>query len=65
MSKFQIGWIVGALLFVETGGEYIYATNISNDTVRFLGLGAMQFMNAGLIVYFYMHIYRLWREEAH
>ena len=65
MNKFLIGWIVGALLFVETSGEYIFATNVSDDTVRFLGLAAMQIVNAALIIYFYMHVYRLWRAEAH
>lgn len=65
MEGFRIGWIVGVLLFVETLGEYFYATNVTDDTVRFLGLTAMQLVNAFLIIYFYMHVYRLWRKEAH
>ena len=65
VGKFQIGFMVAVLLFVETLAEYFFALNVDSDTARFLGLAAMQIMNATLIVYFYMHVYRLWRKEAH
>lgn len=62
----QTGLIVAAILAVLTVTEYVFATHIDDDLVRFLGITASAVGKAGLIVYYFMHIYRLWRpQEAH
>lgn len=62
----QTGLIVAAILAVLTVTEYVFATHIDDDLVRVLGITASAVGKAGLIVYYFMHIYRLWRpQEAH
>jgi cytochrome c oxidase subunit IV len=62
----QTGLIVAAILAVLTVTEYVFATHVDDDLVRFLGITASAVSKAGLIVYYFMHIYRLWRpQEAH
>jgi cytochrome c oxidase subunit 4 len=62
----QTGLIVAVILAVLTIVEYIFAVEVSEDTVRFLGLTIAALGKAALIVYYFMHIYRIWRaEEAH
>jgi cytochrome c oxidase subunit 4 len=62
----QTGMIVAVILAVLTIVEYIFAVEITHDTLRFLGLTVAALGKAGLIVYYFMHIYRIWRtEEAH
>jgi cytochrome c oxidase subunit IV len=62
----QTGLIVAAILAVLTITEYLFATHVDQDTVRFLGITASALGKAGLIIYYFMHIYRLWRpQEAH
>jgi cytochrome c oxidase subunit IV len=62
----QIGLIVAALLAILTVIEYLFATRVEDDFIRFVGLTVSTFGKAGLILYYFMHIYRLWRpEEAH
>ena len=65
MDIFKIGWTVAAILAVITVVEYIFAVNVANDTVRFLGLAGAGVGKAILIGYFFMHISRVWRAEAH
>ncbi len=65
MDIFRIGWAVAAILAVITVVEYIFALQVGNDSVRFLGLAAAGLSKAGLIIYFFMHISRVWRTEAH
>ena len=58
----NVFWIVGAILTVLTIVEFIIAVNFENNigilTVFALG-------KAVLIVYYFMHMYRLWRPEEH
>lgn len=62
----QKGLIVAVILAIVTVAEYFFATGIDDDTARFLGLTAAALVKAVLIVYYFMHIYRIWRvEEAH
>ena len=65
MDIFKIGWTVAVVLAVITVAEYVFAVQVGNDTVRFLGLSAAGVSKAGLIIYFFMHISRVWRAEAH
>ena len=64
MSKLstQTLWIIGTILAVLTIVEFIIAVNFENNigilTVFALG-------KAVLIVFYFMHMYRLWRTEAH
>jgi heme/copper-type cytochrome/quinol oxidase subunit 4 len=61
---FQKGYVVAVLLAVVTIAEYVFATGIGNDQARFIGLAAAALVKAGLIVYYFMHVYRLWRAEG-
>jgi cytochrome c oxidase subunit IV len=46
--------------------EYIFAGEVDDALIRFIGLAIASLAKAGLIVYYFMHIYQLWRrEEAH
>jgi hypothetical protein len=65
MDIFRIGWTVAIILAVVTVVEYIFAIQVGNDTVRFLGLAGAGIGKAALIIYFFMHVNRLWRTEAH
>lgn len=53
--------IVSIVLAVLTGVEYIVA--LSFPSAVFLLLIAL--IKAAVIVQFFMHVYRLWREESH
>lgn len=64
MTQFsnQVLWIVGALLTVLTIVEFIIAVNFENN----LGiLSVFALAKAVLIVYYFMHMYRIWRTEEH
>jgi len=62
----QTGLVVAVILAVLTIFEYVFAVNFDEDTIRFIGLSFAAVAKAALIVYFFMHVYRLWRvEEAH
>jgi heme/copper-type cytochrome/quinol oxidase subunit 4 len=63
---YKTGLLVAVLLAVLTILEYIFAGEVNEATPRFIGLAATAVLKAGLIMYYFMHIYRLWRgEEAH
>lgn len=62
----QTGLIVAAILAILTITEYLFATHVDDDTVRVLGITFSALGKAALIIYYFMHIYRLWRpQEAH
>jgi hypothetical protein len=62
----QTGMVVAIILGVLTIVEYVFAVNFDHDTIRFIGLSFAALGKAALIVYYFMHVYRLWRvEEAH
>ena len=58
----RVLWLVGGFLALLTLVEYIVAVQMSNN---FVPLAVMALVKAALIVYFFMHVYRLWRKEAH
>lgn len=49
-------------LAILTVVEFFFAINLDNPAVPLL---ITAFIKAGLIVQFFMHFYRLWREEEH
>ncbi|MDX1662687.1 MAG: cytochrome C oxidase subunit IV family protein [Candidatus Promineifilaceae bacterium] len=51
--------IIFVVLVILTIAEFFVATELGSAIFLIL----LAFAKAGLIVYFYMHIYRLWREE--
>jgi len=62
----RIGLVVAAILAVLTFVEYVFAVNVSNDVLRFIGLALAAFGKAGAIIYYFMHVNRTWRvEESH
>jgi len=62
----RIGLVVAAILAVLTFVEYVFAVNVSNDVLRFIGLALAAFGKAGAIIYYFMHVNRIWRvEESH
>ena len=54
--------IVFIVLVVLTAVEFFVALNLDNPTVL---LFIIALVKAGLVVQFFMHIYRLWRGEEH
>lgn len=60
------GLVVALILAILTIAEYFFAIQIEDNTVRFIGLTLTAIGKAILIVYYFMHIYRVWRpSEAH
>ncbi|MCP4360081.1 MAG: cytochrome C oxidase subunit IV family protein [Chloroflexi bacterium] len=57
----RIGIYVFAALMVLTLIEFAMSIYL-NSTV---GLFVMMLLKSALIVYYFMHVYRLWREENH
>lgn len=56
----RIGVVVFAVLMILTLVEFGVAN--LNSVV---GLFIIMLIKAALIVYYFMHVYRLWREESH
>ena len=57
---------MAVFLAIVTIAEYFFAVGLANDQARFLGLAAAALVKAWLIVWYFMHVYRIWRaEEAH
>lgn len=63
-SMMKVGLQVAAILTVMTILEYIFAVNVPNDLVRFLGLSATALAKAVLIIWYFMHLPRVWRQEG-
>ena len=57
----RIGIYVFVALMVLTLIEFVVSVYL-NSTV---GLFITMLLKAALIVYYFMHVYRLWREESH
>lgn len=60
-SIYRLGIIVFLALAVLTGVEF-WVSNALNSAVLLLIIALIK---AALIVQYYMHIARLWREESH
>lgn len=56
------GMMVFLALAVLTIAEFLVSQALEGATVPLLLIGLLK---AGLIVQYFMHIYRLWREESH
>jgi cytochrome c oxidase subunit 4 len=54
--------LVFLVLAVLTAIEFTLAINLDNAAVP---LFLIALVKAGLIVQYFMHVYRLWREEEH
>ena len=61
-AAFRQGIYVAVALAVLTATEFWIANALNGAAVPLL-LGAL--VKAALVVYYFMHIYRLWREEKH
>ena len=61
-SGYRQGFIVFLILAVLTAIEIVIATNLDSPGVALI---IVALIKAGLIVQYFMHIYRLWREESH
>ena len=65
MRPFQSGAYVAIFLTVLTVAEYIFAVNLDNAHLRFAGLTVAALAKAAFIAYYFMHIDRIWKPEAH
>ncbi len=61
-AEYRQNTIIFLALVVLTLIEFFIATNVDDSTVILLLIALVK---AGLIVQFFMHIYRLWRGEEH
>lgn len=57
----RLGIYVFAALMVFTLVEYYVSIQLEST----VGLFIIMLIKATLIVYYFMHVYRLWREESH
>lgn len=64
MGSFRTGAIVAFLLAVLTVAEYIVALEMHEDTSRFVVLAIGTVFEVWLIVWFYMHLPRIWRRDG-
>lgn len=64
-NAMRTGGLVAVILAFLTVVEYVFAVNVDSDQVRFFGLALAAIAKSWLIVYFFMHVYRIWRAEAH
>lgn len=61
-SAYRTGFYVFVGLLVLTAVEYVVGTAANPSAVALLIIALVK---AVLIIYFFMHVYRLWREESH
>lgn len=61
-ASYRQGIIVFVALAILTAIEVMIAVNLDKPAVP---LVIIALVKAGLIVQYFMHIYRLWREESH
>jgi heme/copper-type cytochrome/quinol oxidase subunit 4 len=61
-AEYRQNFVVFLALVVLTLFEFFVAINMDDPTVLLLIIALVK---AGLIVQFFMHIYRLWRTEEH
>lgn len=60
-NVYRLGAIVFIVLLLLTAVEFFVGVTLSSIALLFI----ISLLKAALIVYFFMHIYRLWREESH
>jgi hypothetical protein len=60
-AAFRLGWMVFIFLAVVTIIEFF----VGLWSGSFVLLSLLALGKAAAIVYYFMHVYRLWREESH
>ncbi len=60
-ADFRQVYIIFVILAVLTAAEFIVSANLNAPVLLLL----IALAKAALIVQFFMHVYRLWREEEH
>ena len=60
-KAFRRGWIIFIVLLLLTAVEFVVGVTMNSIAL----LLVIALIKAALIVYYFMHIYRLWREESH
>jgi hypothetical protein len=60
-AAFRLGWMVFIFLAVATVIEFF----VGLWGGGFVLLSLLALAKAAAIVYYFMHVYRLWREESH
>ncbi len=61
-KEWRSGWVIFAVLLVLTVVEYFLGIQENTSTTA---LFIIALIKAVLIINFFMHVYRLWREESH
>lgn len=61
-ARLRLGWIVIAVLMVFHVFEFVLSTRIMQSGTL-LPLVVLVFIDAGLIIYYFMHVAQLWRSE--
>jgi caa(3)-type oxidase subunit IV len=61
-AEYRRNFYVFIALALLTLGEFFIAINLEDAAVPLMLIALVK---AGLIINFFMHIYRLWREEEH
>lgn len=56
--------LVAAVLAVFTVLEYIFAVEVDDTTVRFIGLAVTALLKSWLIIQYFMHISRAWKQQG-
>jgi uncharacterized membrane protein len=64
LSTMQMGLVVAVFLAILTIVEYIFAVEINDDVVRFVGLSVAALGKAWLIMQFFMHLGNVFRPSA-
>ena len=60
-KAYRRGTIVFLVLLLLTAVEFYVGINLNSTALLLI----MALLKAALIVYVFMHVYRLWREESH
>ena len=60
-EAYRLIFTIFLVLAVLTGVEYAVSQTLNSMILLFL----IALVKAGLIVNYFMHVYRLWREESH
>ncbi|MBI3969841.1 MAG: cytochrome C oxidase subunit IV family protein [Chloroflexi bacterium] len=60
-SRLRLGWFVFVALVVLTVAEYYVVTTSPPGAITIAMLLVFQFADAGLIIWYFMHVSQLWR----
>lgn len=62
MNSYQRGIVVAVILAVLTIVEYVFAVEVDSTSVRFIGLSITALLKSWLIIQYFMHISRAWKQ---